>query len=298
MAIGGTLVGCALTEIVETAKIEEGTVIEQRLLTLVSAYRQCKILVVGDPMVDVYHFGRVDRMSQEAPVPVFVEDRKEVRPGGAANVAANLRALGVVESVVFPETSLITQKHRYVVGHQQLLRVDEDKICSPTEVDIARAVRDAERADLIVLSDYAKGWLTSELCQTLIQLGKPVVVDPKGYDWSKYDGAAVICPNEREWLAVNFHVPHGTSIVAKRGSQGLTVVSNEKAELFPAHAKHVFDVVGAGDTVTAVVAATLAAGGSLSDAAKLANYAAGYVVGIVGTAVCTARDLTELIHCS
>jgi rfaE bifunctional protein kinase chain/domain len=273
----------------------------QRLRKIIHRFPRVNALVIGDPMLDVYYFGRVERMSQEAPVPVFIEENKEVRPGGAANVAENLRALGCQDRVVFPETTSISRKFRYVVGHQQLLRIDEDHTCEPSAADIARAVQAAESADVIVLSDYAKGWLTSELCQAVIATGKPVVVDPKGGDWDKYAGCTVICPNDQELNAyLNYPAPTRAlwqKMIHKRGKLGLEILDgpHRPPEVIPAQARHVFDVVGAGDTVTAVVAAAIGADAELGDAARLANYAAGYVVGIVGTAVCPVQKLLELV---
>ncbi len=274
----------------------------EALADIVHRFSTVRALVVGDPMLDIYHFGRVDRMSQEAPVPIFIEEKKDVRPGGAANVAANLRALGCSERVVFPDTTWITRKHRYVVGHQQLLRIDEDlDTPQPSSADIAQAVDAAREVEVIVLSDYSKGWLTHDMCQQVIATGKPVIVDPKGGDWEKYVGCTVICPNEHE---VKAHIAHPAptkpvwqKMIHKRGKDGLEIIDghNRPREIIPAQARHVFDVVGAGDTVTAVVAAAIGAGAGLADAARLANLAAGHVVGVVGTATCPQAKLLELL---
>lgn len=239
-----------------------------------------KILVVGDPIMDTYHFGRVDRISPEAPVPVFVEDDYDERLGGAANVSSQLKALGCSVDAAFywSQSDEWTQKHRYMVGSHQLLRVDEDKCVTNT-------IPALEAFSAIVISDYAKGACTPEVCAEVIASGLPVIVDPKGTDWTKYNGCTVICPNH---LEVNGH--EWSHMVVKQGAKGLWYQGKE----YPSTARHVFDVTGAGDTVTAVIAACVAAKIDLPDACRLANLAAGYVVGEVGTTVCPIEKLKAL----
>lgn len=255
---------------------------------VVHKFAQVKVLVVGDAMQDVYHFGRVDRLSPEAPVPVFIEERQKGRPGGAANVAANLAALGCQVKSVMPRGPNLTMKHRYMVGHQHLFRIDHDVTREPTPADISNAEALCEWADVVVLSDYAKGWLTHEMCRSVIAQSPCVVVDPKERNWDKFVGAHVICPNDREMAADGVRFPN---VIEKRGSDGLRLHQQGYCHCFPARARHVFDVTGAGDTVVAVVAAVLGCGGTLPEACVLANSAAGHVVGRVGTAECSAEDL-------
>lgn len=242
-----------------------------------------KILVLGDPIQDIYLFGRVERMSPEAPVPVFIRERYESRYGGAANVAYQLEALGCGMTFGWSKFPWTT-KTRYMVGSHQLLRVDED-LCVPNRLPAL------EGFSAIVISDYAKGACTPELCQEAIASGLPVIVDPKGKDWSKYQGANVICPNSKEYQPFSGHV-----VVEKRGADGLRAhyQSGTRKEDFPATAHHVFDVTGAGDTVTAVIAACIAKGIPIKLACPIANAAAGYVVGEVGTTVCPIEKLREL----
>ena len=273
---------------------------------LVGCFPEVRALVVGDPMIDAYHFGRVDRLSPEAPVPIFLEHRVEDRQGGAANVAEQLQELGVSTHVFFPAGMSV--KHRYLVGHQILFRHDFDHIESPSDERIEALMGPWIPAPhVVVLSDYAKGWLTPTLCEEVIvrarSLGIPVVVDPKGTAWTKYAGATVICPNAAElaawWESVKpaAAAPLGeTQLLVKRGAQGLRLLPPDFAAMhdYPAQARHVFDVTGAGDTVIALVAAVLGAGGDLPRAAELANLAAGYVVAEVGTAVCPRQALLEL----
>jgi rfaE bifunctional protein kinase chain/domain len=275
------------------------------LQEVVGRLNQARVLVVGDVMLDVYLFGRVTRISQEAPVPVFVEERRETRMGGAGNVAANLDALGG-HTVTNWTPGVRTHKFRFFQGHHQLFRQDEDHQAVPQELEVARAASQihGHGCNAVVLSDYAKGWCSPEMCQGIIAeavlRGVPVIVDPKGTDWSKYAGASVLCPNEAEWTAVDMLIPAGARVVAKHGEKGIAVVElapdgkSQLASLIPAHARHVYDVTGAGDTVTAVVAASLAVGATLVEAAYLANLAAGYVVGEIGTAVCPIEILKKL----
>jgi bifunctional ADP-heptose synthase (sugar kinase/adenylyltransferase) len=247
-----------------------------------------RIFVIGDPIDDIYRFGHVDRVSPEAPVPVFIEDQYEVREGGAANVAEQLRVLGCDTRYAWQDGNRIawTEKTRYMVGSHQLLRVDRDK-------HVPNAIPALERFSAIVISDYAKGACTYEVCQQAItgahRLKIPIIVDPKGKEWSKYEGATLICPNHLEVQ------PWAGDMVQKRGAEGLRYHHPGKpAQDFPATAHRVFDVTGAGDTVVAVLAACLGAGMSIEAACPIANAAAGYVVGEVGTTVCPLEKLREL----
>lgn len=249
---------------------------------LVDSFKDVSILVVGDPMIDVYHFGRVDRISPEAPVPVFVEEREESRRGGADNVAFQLQALCTRVLCFFPPKPWI-EKHRYLVGSHQLFRSDRDYRYNHNSPCLESSVCSA-----IVVSDYAKGSITSIPKATC-----PIVVDPKGSDWLKYEGCAVICPNEKEY---NQWDGRGSfsNILVKRGEHGMRLIQGKTQTEIPAQARHVFDPTGCGDTVVAVLAASLGAGADLQTAARMANIAAGYVVGEVGTAVCSAEKLKQL----
>lgn len=273
-----------------------------RLLDTVERFSAVRALVVGDALIDHYHFGRIDRISPEAPVPIFVEDysKAEIRRGGADNVAHQLEALGCQVCTAFALRRSI--KHRYMVGHYQVFRVDKDHYETPHE-SFEVSLHDV---DVVVLSDYAKGFLTPALCQDVIETAKakniPVVVDPKGTDWSKYSDATVLCPNQREFEAWNKLMPPA-QIVLKRGEHGLSVIEYCEGENgyraccdVPAQARHVYDVTGAGDVVVAVVAAALGVGCGLRDAARLATFAAGYAVGEVGTTVCPKEKLIELVR--
>jgi D-beta-D-heptose 7-phosphate kinase/D-beta-D-heptose 1-phosphate adenosyltransferase len=269
---------------------------------IVRQFKGVRVLVVGDAIIDHYHFGRIDRISPEAPVPIFVEDptKVQMRRGGADNVAHQLEALGCTVTTVFsPRRSV---KHRYLVGHYQVFRIDEDA-CGP-DTDMP-SFRDGT-FDVVVVSDYGKGFLSPLLCRRVMrfatQAAIPVVVDPKGPDWGKYRDATVVCPNQREFDQWN-RQSTPDNLILKRGEQGLDVIEYVKGRTpedchhVPAQARQVYDVTGAGDVVVALVAAALGVGCDLKHAARLATVAAGYAVGEVGTTVCPAEKLIELVTC-
>jgi D-beta-D-heptose 7-phosphate kinase/D-beta-D-heptose 1-phosphate adenosyltransferase len=271
-------------------------------LEILEKIQGAHIAVVGDAMVDRYEFGRAERICPEAPVPIFIPERSESRPGGAANVAQQLIVLGCqVQTVFAPEWCI---KTRYMAGQQLVLRVDRDRISAPGDYgrDVARVAKQlAEplRTDAFVLSDYSKGWLSHDMCQAVIAEAKcrsaPVIVDPKGPDWRKFAGCDLICPSTSDGLGPNEGFPN---ILWKRGAAGMDLISAAGVTHIPTVAKKVADVTGAGDVVVAVVAAALAVGASQSEAATLAALAAGFTVGEVGTTVCPIEKLKELINAS
>ncbi len=305
-------------------------------------FEKARVLVVGDVMLDRYWHGVSHRISPEAPVPVVNVNQTEDRPGGAANVALNMSALGCKVSLVgvigddeagqillrnlaaakvhtdfqVSTTKPTITKLRVISHHQQLLRMDfEEKYSAEDSSEFAAKVeRLISDSDVLVLSDYAKGSLVD--CKRLIKLahnaGVPVLVDPKGDDFSRYQGASVITPNFAEFetivgeCATEDHiVAHGESLMetldlqallVTRGEQGLSLLRPGLPELhLPARGREVFDVTGAGDTVIATLAAALAAGQPLPEATALANIAAGIVVGKLGTAIVSAAELRRAI---
>jgi D-beta-D-heptose 7-phosphate kinase / D-beta-D-heptose 1-phosphate adenosyltransferase len=305
-------------------------------------FSSAHILVVGDIMLDRYWHGGTSRISPEAPVPVVHVTDEEDRPGGAANVALNISALGgqahllgvtgndsaaetlqhllgqqQVEChfVRLPSVRTIT-KLRVLSRHQQLLRLDFE---SPLHhFDHTQLVATFEQllqhVDAVVLSDYAKGTLAG--AATLIRLaraaGKPVLVDPKGSDFSKYQGATVITPNCAEFETIvgvcadqddmahkgehlRAHL-HLEALLITRSEKGMTLLRRDHAPVhLPAHAREVFDVTGAGDTVIGVLATALAAQKDMRDAVALANLAAGLVVAKLGAACVSAAELTQAL---
>jgi D-beta-D-heptose 7-phosphate kinase/D-beta-D-heptose 1-phosphate adenosyltransferase len=323
-----------------------------RVLNLLDGgFRGLRILVVGDLMLDRYIVGDVDRISPEAPVPVLRHAHRYQRPGGAANVAMNLAGLGcqallaglwgadteqrelasALEAASIDTTGVVTSslptisKTRIVGRTQQLLRLDIESRDAPSAEDLhnlqSRAVALVEKVHAVVLSDYAKGALTHDLCAAVIRaarrLNVPVFVDPKTSDLSKYSGATMVCPNLHELsvatglnvdtkdarnlddllaAAERQRVEHSFDYLAATLSErGIRVLSAAGVIHSPARAREVFDVSGAGDTVIATLAASIAAGLDIQSAADLANLAAGIVVGKIGTAPIAHHELIALL---
>ena len=305
-------------------------------------FQQARVLVVGDVMLDRYWHGKATRISPEAPVPVVRVGNQEDRPGGAGNVALNIAALGAAASLVgivgadeagtelhsrleaagvycdfaTCEQAPTITKLRVISQHQQLLRVDfeQDFTAKAVASFQAQALALLEQTQVLVLSDYSKGALqqTQALIQAAKKLGVPVVVDPKGNDFSKYRGATVITPNLSEFESIVGHCASEEELAAKglqlladldlqallitRGENGMTLLRPELPELhMPTRAQEVFDVTGAGDTVVAVLAAALAAGSPLDIGTALANLAAGLAVGKLGTAAISGPELRRAI---
>lgn len=304
------------------------------------------VLVAGDVMLDRYVSGATQRISPEAPVPVVRVQKDDARPGGAANVALNIAALGahaqllgvvgkdpeaaqlqerlaaagVVATLTTSQRNPTITKLRVLSRNQQLLRLDfEHAKAADYEYDQsalrARFDEGLRSADAVLLSDYGKGTLSG--CEALIararQAGRPVLVDPKGTDFRKYAGATVLTPNVAELEAVAGPcadaaaiVDKGQRLIADLGLEALLVTRSEKGMtlLRPGHpplhlptaAREVFDVTGAGDTAIAVLAAALAAGIDLAEGARLANIAAGIVVGKLGAATVSAAELQRALR--
>ncbi|HMA90415.1 MAG TPA: D-glycero-beta-D-manno-heptose-7-phosphate kinase [Burkholderiales bacterium] len=296
-----------------------------------------RILVVGDVMLDRYWFGEVSRISPEAPVPVVLVGAQEERPGGAANVARNCAALGArvqllsvigrdesgarlaqlvakegVRAKLHRDASLqTTQKLRVIGRQQQLLRIDFET--APSREVLASKLADFEEAlpdcDLVILSDYGKGGLThiARMIRLARAARKPVLVDPKGDDYSRYKGATMVTPNRAElrqviggWKSEKDLERRAQGLRRALGLQALLLTRSEEGmSLFRAGRslrvkaveREVYDVSGAGDTVISTVGVMLASGMKLEDAVRVANRAAGIVVGKLGTAVATLEEL-------
>ncbi|WP_440996097.1 bifunctional D-glycero-beta-D-manno-heptose-7-phosphate kinase/D-glycero-beta-D-manno-heptose 1-phosphate adenylyltransferase HldE [Arhodomonas sp. SL1] len=308
----------------------------------IPAFDDVKLLVAGDVMLDRYWYGDTGRISPEAPVPVVRVDGSEDRPGGAANVALGLSALGCNVRLAAPvggddaagalgqllaragiaaywarrPGQRTTTKLRVISHHQQMIRLDfEDAAEAVQPLGEAEIVSALDGMAALILSDYAKGALADPgpLIAAARRAGVPVLVDPKRADLSAYAGATVLTPNRSEFERVVGRCRDEETLVARgrrllreigvgallltRGEEGMTLVPREgEAVHIPAQAHEVFDVTGAGDTVIAVLAAALAAGESLPQAAALANLAAGVVVGKLGTATVTPAELHAAAH--
>lgn len=295
-----------------------------------------RILVAGDVMLDSYWKGSSTRLSPEAPVPVVRVGSREDRLGGAANVALNLAKLGVqpvlcgavgadangatVRRIVTEagiEESLVTgtvetiQKIRIISQNQQIVRADFESDMDETTLTRVtdRIAKVIPFVDCVIFSDYKKGALgrVDELIAVAKKHGIPVLIDPKGSDYTPYKGATVITPNKTELKAVAGSWKSETELRAKaeqlridlglekllltRSEEGMTLFGEEGAEHIPTVAKEVFDVSGAGDTAIAVLALMLVKGAGWKEAVETANRAAGIVVGRFGTSAVTAEDL-------
>ncbi|MDX5151769.1 MAG: D-glycero-beta-D-manno-heptose-7-phosphate kinase [Acidiferrobacterales bacterium] len=310
------------------------------LLELLEKLDRARVLVVGDIMLDRYWRGAVDRISPEAPVPVVAVSGAEERLGGAANVASNVRALGAqcnllgitgddadadalealltgqgISAQLERDKSLkTTVKLRIVSQQQQLIRIDFETPANETSTSnlLDRYSKLLAEHDVVIVSDYGKGGLLH--VQTMIQLArkanKPVVIDPKGDDYTLYAGATLITPNRKEFQAVAGRYADTDELVRKaesmigdlglggllvtRSEEGMSLIrSDHKTVHMKARAREVFDVTGAGDTVIAAVGSALAAGSEPEDAIHLANVAAGIVVGKLGSATASPEEIRQ-----
>lgn len=300
-------------------------------------FSRCRLLVVGDVMLDRYWFGDVSRISPEAPVPVVQVRREENRPGGAANVARNIASLDGkahllsvtgddeaastleallakenVQSSLRRDPALTTTVKLRVIGHrQQLLRIDFEQAPGHEVLQskLGEFEERIESADTVVLSDYGKGGLThvSRMIEICNAHNKPVLVDPKGSDYSKYQNATLITPNRAEFREVAGQWKSEDDLTARaqrlrmelnlkalivtRSEEGMSLYTEEGVRHEPTQAREVFDVSGAGDTVIGTLALMMASGATLEDAMHVANRAGGIVVGKLGTATVSREEL-------
>lgn len=327
------------------------TITQKRLITILKRFPKTKILVVGDVMLDEYIWGKVTRISPEAPVPVVNVHHETLMPGGAANVARNISALkGSVllssfigddlwggslvkllkgenvdtSGLVKNRNSNTILKTRVVAHSQQVVRIDKEKNTTPSKKDLDKLYKSINRVinnvDGIIIEDYGKGLITQELVYFLVdksnKYNKPLIVDPKKGHILDYAGVTTVTPNLEEALAIAGIDHNGEYILKKAEEAGRLIMDkwNLKSVLItlgeygmslfeksgspfniPTMAKEVYDVSGAGDTVAGVFTTALASGASMKEAAVLSNMAAGIVVGKVGTAVATVKELLEAV---
>jgi len=309
-------------------------------------FTNTSVLVIGDLMLDKYYFGNVNRISPEAPVPVVKVNFSKYTLGGAGNVVnniVNLKAkvclIGTVGkdqnreilkqlleereiNYYLLERDLPTiTKIRIIGGHQQILRIDFEEIVFLNEEEtkiIKQHIMSAiNKVKCLVVSDYSKGVVSPELSQFIIEkahkISLPVVVDPKGKDWTKYKGATIITPNLKELSDVlNVEIKNEDEeierygqevkekynleyLLATRSEKGMSLITKEGVFHIRSEAKEVYDVSGAGDTVVATLATAMATGFDILDAVKLANTAAGIVVSKIGTAPITLEELKKTL---
>jgi D-beta-D-heptose 7-phosphate kinase/D-beta-D-heptose 1-phosphate adenosyltransferase len=311
---------------------------------ILNGFHAARVLVLGDVMLDRFVYGSVERISPEAPIPVVNVERTVDMPGGAANVARNIAAMGARVTLLgvvgkdFAADDLRAQlatsptidvrlvaddsrptsvKTRYVADGQQVMRADRESreaICAEVERSLLAEYSVAvQNAAVIVLSDYAKGSLSGSVTRAAIDIarsaGKAVIVDPKSKDFGRYRGATIITPNRLELqqacgreCVTDDQVLEGARriltggvcdvLLVTRGKDGMSVIHADGTSLhLPTAARAVYDVSGAGDTVVAAISLATAAGADVSEAAALANIAAGIVVGKRGTATVTTGEI-------
>lgn len=311
--------------------------------------KDCRVVVLGDVMLDEFIWGDVSRISPEAPVPVVEIKRESTHLGGAANVMANLLALGAqawVIGVVGEDAAAeklraslrrdgggqadgllvadnsrpTTIKTRIIAHNQMVVRADRERrapVNGETEERIITAVKAAlENAGALVISDYDKGVVTPRILSEVLPFAygrMPVLVDPKIRNFDSYRPATLVTPNHHEALRLtNLEEDSDDSLIGAarkirdrlncdavlitRGDRGMMLVEADRDPVFvETSAREVYDVTGAGDTVIATLAAGLAAGSSMTEAAMLANYAAGIVVGKLGTATASSKEVLDSI---
>ncbi len=317
----------------------------KRLIAYIDRFPSTRILVVGDIILDHYIWGKVSRISPEAPVPVVNVTQENMLLGGAANVANNIQALGGMVSVcgvighdeagrqllqllhkqgirteglIVDPSRPTTIKTRVIAHSQQVVRFDRESK-ERIERDANRRIFDyvsrhvKEGLDAIVLSDYCKGVVTSDLVRDIVRLAKKhkviVSVDPKVSHFGMYSGVTILTPNINEAsIGSKIEIDNERSllkagtlllkrlkcdaVLITRGEQGMSLFEHGgRVTHIPTVAREVFDVTGAGDTVISTLTLGMAANSTMVDAARLSNYAAGIVVGVVGTAAVKPEEL-------
>jgi len=320
----------------------------ENIKELIERFSKVKVLIVGDVMLDRYWWGSVSRISPEAPVPVVKLERTSVAAGGAANVAANVVGLGAETFLVgivgndaeaknlaeILENSKISAdylisidnrqtsvKTRIIAHSQQVVRLDQENATPISQLEAENVFKEIEKvfeaADIVIISDYAKGFLTENLLTRLItqckSKKKKILVDPKGKDYAKYKGATLLTPNQKEAAEAcgleesELNVVENAgrtllenisteSVLITQGEKGMALFQNESETYrFEALARKVYDVTGAGDTVIATLAVAIGAGLNFFEAARIANIAAGLVVEQIGTTAITKEMLENIL---
>lgn len=321
---------------------------KQRLLKILENFKNKKILVIGDIMLDKYIWGDVSRISPEAPVQVVNVLRETYEAGGAANVANNISALsgrafmiGIagndeakdilleelkeknidINGIFLDKDKPTTQKVRIIGKSQQLLRVDyenKEHVHKGIEEQLIKFLNTKIKdVDVVVISDYAKGVITREISNNLIQISKnnnkPVIVDPKPKHRDFYSNVALITPNNAEACEMT-NIEDGsdgtileagskllkylnTNVLITRGEKGMSLFEKDgNVTNIPAKAREVYNLIGAGDTVVATAALAIASGADFKEAAVLANIAAGIKVGKIGTASVSIEEIKREIE--
>jgi D-beta-D-heptose 7-phosphate kinase/D-beta-D-heptose 1-phosphate adenosyltransferase len=306
-------------------------------------FKKKNILVVGDIMLDKYSHGSVSRVSPEAPVPIVDIKKTIYKPGGASNVAQNLSALGMnvtLLGITGDDTELkelikvlrhsdikfdpvkdlsirTTLKSRIIGNDQQLMRLDhEDRNKSNMHSELyKRVIKYAKNSDLIIMSDYDKGSvkpIAADIISFANKKNIKVIIDPKGTDYSIYENAYMVKPNELEFSMIMGKIKNKKDMIAKGkklkkdlqldtllltlGKNGMVLFSKDSVLTFPTSQKDVYDVTGAGDTVISVLASALASNKTLKKSCELANIAAGLSIQHLGTVSISKSDISNAIR--
>jgi D-beta-D-heptose 7-phosphate kinase/D-beta-D-heptose 1-phosphate adenosyltransferase len=321
--------------------------LRERAAHLLAAIQNRRAVVLGDLLYDSFVYGDTHRISREAPVPILSEKRRTAMLGGAGNLARNLSSLGAevrlisvagndadgeaaidlvkaacgdAKGVVRTPERPTPSKIRYVSNNQQMFCVDRDPVeavQAHTVSDLLDHIKEAlETSDILIVSDYGRGVVTRELVQAAIALardaGKPVSVDPRGHDYSRYDGASIIKPNAGELeeetglrvssdedaatalKALKAQLSRTQAVMVTRGGAGMTLLDESGAiHHHRSRSRDVYDVSGAGDTALAGLSLAMAAGASLKDAMEFADLAAGVAVGKPGTATVSPEEILD-----
>jgi D-beta-D-heptose 7-phosphate kinase/D-beta-D-heptose 1-phosphate adenosyltransferase len=313
-----------------------------RVLHFIQRMKSSRVVVIGDIMLDRYLIGDTERLSPEAPVPVVTVQQRHAALGGAANVAANVAAMGAKcllvgavgddadgatirqelavarledRQVITIAGRPTTSKTRIIARSQQIVRIDDEVDTLVDGADLSRLITAAREAladaDALLLEDYNKGALPPDLILAVMEIAKrrgiPVVVDPKYRQFFQYAGATVFKPNRRELesaLGAAVDLQNGNALpqvltrlkvdnlLVTLGADGMVLVTKDgMLTQIPSIARQIYDVSGAGDTVTAWLGTALAAGASVQEAAQLANYAAGVEVGKAGVATVSPEEV-------
>lgn len=323
------------------------------LSAIIDQFSSCHILCIGDVMLDQFVYGKVSRISPEAPVPVIRERTEKMTLGGAGNVVANLRSLSCrtsflgavgqdenaqkvrdylnglgLENVYLQNITdyITTIKTRYVAGGHHLLRVDREMPLHIADEELSEMLEQVEnlvqKVDLVLLSDYGKGLFDERFTPAVVKLcrqyGKPVIVDPKRFDYTIYRGVTLVKPNLKEFsgavgrtfdakspdfaaelsaagraLCGKYEVENLLVTLSEHGMIYIPSASEKNHRWIPTEARDVYDVVGAGDTTLATLGAAMATGADFDKCMRIANAAAGVVVSKFGTACVTCRELKE-----
>lgn len=315
---------------------------------ILEKFEGVSVLCLGDVMLDRFTYGSAGRISPEAPIPVLGISHQQSMLGGAGNVVRNILSLGgsatlvavvgedaegreirhllekeekLTDALVSSGRRPTTVKTRFIADGQQLLRADAEAthpLAKETAEKVLKAYETTlQSADIVILSDYAKGVLSDHVLREAIALARkaeiPVIADPKSTDFSRYEGVTVLTPNRKEMIAAS-DLPCGTdreceeaartvlkrddieTLLVTRSEAGMSLITETAAHHIPAQAQEVFDVSGAGDSVIATLALALGAGANTIAAAFLANLSGGLVVAKSGTAAVTAEELVSALH--